>query len=492
MEDGAMAAITHEELTNFGNDIDNATDIGDATRLQQLDDKAALYCEEDSADYGAYLWYFRSNIQAALQDLLNPQSWEWRQKNRERQILYLRRAAKHPTFATLAPVSQASIFTNLANSFSSFGRGLEAIELYEAALEVVPQFAMALGNRGSAMLALVRNIPDPGHATLVAAYAHASIKAALASDAVWEGGNPSVSLQFAQMAADIESKIDPHKTISTIPLDKHSLGRSNAEKRYRRWALNCRLFLNPLTVIGPHTIAATDRMNLPPYITAVGEPPTFMAWFNQMKQEYVAARCFLYEGTRLPEQEHFVDKEVSLVNTLDYPAFGIQVEKLRASFRIAYGLLDKVAGFINAYYQLGMSSGRVDIRNIWLTKKGEVRPEFLDKPNLPLRGLYWLALDIIGDDPADQDSIAPEAAEVKRLRNLLEHRSLVLRWMGGGEPMGVVETASLSEFKEQAMHIVRLARAALMYLAFSMRKEEADRKPKRKGFIPGMELPVLK
>jgi hypothetical protein len=188
-----------------------------------------------------------------------------------------------------------------------------------------------------------------------------------------------------------------------------------------------------------------------------------------------------------------VDNEVFLVNTLDYPAFGIQVEKLRASFRIAYGLLDKVAGFINAYYKLGVEARRVDFRNIWHVKKGVIRPEFLNKENLHLRGLYWLSQDIIGDDPTDQDSIAPEAVELKRLRNLLEHRCLVVREMDFGDPMGVVETTSLENFEQSTMHIVRLARVALMYLAFSLRKEESDR---RKGnredeIIPTMKLPVL-
>ena len=252
----------------------------------------------------------------------------------------------------LAPVTQASIFTNLATSFSSFGRGLEAIELYDAALEVVPQFAMALGNRGGAMETLFRNIPDPGHATLVAAYAHMNLKAALASNAVWQGGDRSASGHFAKIARYIESKIDPEKTIAANPLDEFSLGRSNAEKGYRRWALKNNFFLNPLTAIGPYAIAATDLVNLPPYISPVGDPPTFIAWFNQMKQEYIASRWFLYEGTQ-PKQKHFVDNEVFLVNTLDYPVFGIQVEKLRASFRIAFGLLDKVAGFINAYGRSG-------------------------------------------------------------------------------------------------------------------------------------------
>src|SRR5258708_3941916 len=136
-----MAAITYQEVKLLGIDIDNATDAVDATRLQELDDKAATYCEEETSECASYVWYFRSNIQAALQELSSPQSWEWRQPHRERQILYLRRAANHPTFVRMPQLMQASIFTNLANSFSSFGRGLEAIELYDAALEAVPHFA---------------------------------------------------------------------------------------------------------------------------------------------------------------------------------------------------------------------------------------------------------------------------------------------------------------------------------------------------------------
>lgn len=188
----------------------------------------------------------------------------------------------------------------------------------------------------------------------------------------------------------IESRIKPEKIIASNSLDAFSLGRSKEEQSYRRWALKNNLFLNPLMAIGPHAIAATDRMNLPSYVSPIGDPPTFIAWFNQMKQEYVAARWFLYEGT-LPAKKHFVDKDVFLANTLDYPAFGIQVEKLRASFRIAFGLLDKIAGFINAYYQVGMDPKRVDIRNIWHTNKREMRPQFLTRkiwPSADFTGLH--------------------------------------------------------------------------------------------------------
>jgi LA2681-like HEPN len=104
--------------------------------------------------------------------------------------------------------------------------------------------------------------------------------------------------------------------------------------------------------------------------------------------------------------------------------------------------------------------------------------------------LYWLAQDIVGDDPTDQDSIAPNASHLKKLRNLLEHRCLVLRHMDFGCPMGVVETETLHEFQASTFHILRLARAALMYLAFSMKQEERARR-KEGEFVPAMPLPDL-
>jgi hypothetical protein len=474
----------------FGNDIDGAVDTKSRDELEALDQKAATYCADQSSAYAAYVWYFRSNIHAGLQDILDPRSWAWRQPHRERQILYLRRAASHKTFVRLAPSSQASILTNLGNSLNSLGRSIEAIELYDAALGLVPGFAMALGNRGMAMHGLLPAIPDSGHARLVAAYAHTTLKAALEPSAIWDGGDPSAAEQFAKIAVQIASKVDPAQLIAENPLDAFSSGRSRDEKRYRRWSLNHKLFLNPLQMIGSHSIAATDHLNLPSHTAAVGDPPEFIAWFNQMKQEFVGARWFFYEGTR-PRKRHFADNDVSLANTLDYPVFGIQVEKLRTAFRTGFSLLDKIAGFINAYYKLGMDAKRVDIRTIWHTKKGDLRPEFSLKKNLALRGLYWLSFDIVGEEPADQDSIAPQAAELKRLRNSLEHRSLVLREMGGGDAMGVVETTTLAEFEELALYILKLARSALMYLAFSMQTEEFERNVKGSGLVPGIELPIL-
>jgi hypothetical protein len=72
--------------------------------------------------------------------------------------------------------------------------------------------------------------------------------------------------------------------------------------------------------------------------------------------------------------------------------------------------------------------------------------------------------------------------------NVQENASL--REMDLGDPMGVIETETLSEFQTSTLHILRLARAALMSLAFSMRQEERSRR-KSDEFVPTMPLPDL-
>jgi LA2681-like HEPN len=42
----------------------------------------------------------------------------------------------------------------------------------------------------------------------------------------------------------------------------------------------------------------------------------------------------------------------SLYNTLDYPTYSVAIEKVKAAYRLAYSLFDKIAFFLNAYLDL--------------------------------------------------------------------------------------------------------------------------------------------
>ena len=479
---------TPDDLHRLAERIDRATDDGDASGLALLDEICARHISRGGAQ-SSLLWYYRANIQSALRAKEDVSNWNWRHPQREREILFLRRAKNDVGFDHLDQISRAQITTNLANGLSFLGRSIDALGLYDSALNETPGFAMALGNRGQARMYFAKTLSDHGHANIGLLDAYDDLVAAAGPGAIWDGPYVGVREQFLAMAEHISALIEI-ESVRNVVRKNYELGRSKVEAEYRQWALAEQLFLNPLNVFGRHTVAATDRFGLPSHRSPVGNPPHFISWFNQLKQEFCMARLLLFEAERQKGQ-HFSDRELMLVDTLEFSVFGIRHEKMRLAFRVAYGLLDKVAGFLNAYFHLGEKPARVNLRNIWLTKDGRsVRPEFAQKVNWPLRGLYWLAFDLLGSESLDTDVIAPEAAELSQLRNALEHRCLVFKEFDTTLSPGILETCSIEKFRGHTYMMVRLARASIMYLSLAVGIEEEARSALDTSFAFPMELPT--
>lgn len=484
-----LEAESDEIVLELGKGIDASSMLGDAEELLKLDQKCASLLKDDIQANKARLWYFRSNIHASLQEEEDPNSWNWRQPCREKQILYLRRAIECEDFAELPVLVCAQILTNLANQLNSLGRSIEAISTYNDALKLIPNFAMALANRGMSKVALAKTLHDRGHAALILLSAHEDFSIALSKSALWDGYYYGVYEQFQAERKKIESVIDVDYARNSIKLDSHSIGRTKIEKKYRTWILSHGLFLNPLNAMGPHAIAACDHFGLPSHKAKnLDDPPHFISWFNQLKQEFAAARLLMFES-ETTSYPHYADRKLSLVDTWDYSAYGIMFEKMRISFRVAYSLLDKVAGFINAYFELGEKPERVDLKNIWHTKNSkDIRVEFRNHHNLPLRGLYWLAFDITGDEPNDPDSIAPGAKALYRLRNALEHRCLSLKAYDIPSSPSIIESIAVDHFRAHTMEILKLAHASILYLSLSVASEERKKRSEETGIVMPMPL----
>ena len=112
-------------------------------------------------------------------------------------------------------------------------------------------------------------------------------------------------------------------------------------------------------------------------------------------------------------------------NTLDYPTYSIAIEEVKAAYRLAYSLFDKIAFFLNAYLDLKLDESRVYFRGVWYVnadRKQGIRPELDRSENWPLRGLYWLAKDLFDKD--FHDVTEPDAQALYAVRNQLEHRYL--------------------------------------------------------------------
>lgn len=482
-------------LDKAGEYIDKGLDESDPT----LTDRAFAVLDELAttksirAEDETLLHYFRANAFNNRSHEAGPaSSWQWEMPYLQRELLELRKAVRHQGFDKLEPFRRCQILTNLGSKLNSVGRPVEALHYWEKALAIEGRFAMALFNKGLGLLSYGDSVSDLGHSQLIAAQAHASFVAGTDPNAVHE--NAAIVPHFKKQAAYIEAHLNVASANENLE-EEHSLGRSKAEKLYRTWCLEKRLFLNPMNDLGKYSIAARDSLVLPPITLPIDKggamPPAEFNLFNQIKQEFTTARLFLFEGMTA-DSAHFADKGVKLTNTLDYPSYGINVEKSRQAYRMAFALFDKIAFFLNHYLEIGIPEKKVAFRSIWYETTRDpqpLRPLFLDKENWPLRGLFWLSKDIY--DSEFQEATEPEAEALAELRHHLEHKFCQIHEQRGvpfvDQEKAETEQVGLHigrhDFEAKALKLMGLARAAIIYLCLAVHREEHLRKSDSKETI---------
>jgi tetratricopeptide (TPR) repeat protein len=481
-----------EALNHVGMLIDSAHDsrsIEGTERAFFLIDQ--IRTRELAPDLVVLTHYFTANAwQNKAQQRTEHDIWALEQPEVQAQILELRRAVRHEAFDQWDATRQCQVVTNLANQLDHIGRSIEAIELFDRVLAIAPQFAKALGNRGIAFKAYGRAVYDRGHAGVLMMVAHDCFGSAIAPGAIYDSDDQDAArAAFEHHQAEIEEHVDVGAIRRTIDLDGYRLGRGSAERNYRRWCLDQRLFLNPLNDLGAVTIAARDILTLPSLTVAnlSAQVPPAIGFFNQMKQEFVSARYLFYEGMSA-DRQHYADRNVRLYNTLDYPSYALAVEKMRAAYRLAYSLLDKIAFFLNAYYELGHNPRRVNFRSVWYEAKGAPpRPlieRFASCQNWPLRGLFWLSKDLFEEDFSRVTE--PDAEALKDIRDHLEHKYLQLHeswasmsWQADSGYPTLGLHLGRDEFAAKTLRVLKIARAALVYLSLAVHGEECSRKDER-------------
>ena len=478
---------------------------GDEASVAALDHASGLLdqylARNVAARHACRAHYFRANIWSAKRHASPDwQAWLWKSEAIDGEILELRRALAHPGFEELEPRERAQIYTNLGNILNHTGRFIEAIEYWDRALSAVPKFAMACGNRGVGLGHYAHALYDPGHHRVLMIFAAESLAQACADDAVVESyGNEEAFGKFAAHLNDIWTRYDVPGIAGQIDMLNHSMGRGKKEREYRQWCLNNRLFINPLNDVGPNPIAARDVMTLPSITVGIDVGPGLPAvihYFNIIKQEFCAARYALYEGIA-SSGVHFSDRGVLLYNTLDYPAFGFAVERMKMAFRGAYAVFDKTAFLLNAYLALGHKERQVNFRSLWFVKgKGkELHPALDGLANWPLRGLFWLSKDIFEDD--FQAVTEPDAQSLYDLRNHMEHKFVTVHdWLMRAISPQLAEPRTAGIFDlpvtdliAKTLRQLKLARATITYLSLGIHAEER-RRAQEKG-SDALSMPML-
>jgi tetratricopeptide (TPR) repeat protein len=474
-------------LNHVGNLIDTAFDVKQRDGLLhalRLGDE--LLQRRLTPKQTVILHYFLGNAWSNLRSVDKkgtPESWNWEQPEIEQEVTNFRLALNNPQFESCHEYRRCQILTNLGNLMNHVGRFVEAQEYLNKALKIIPTFGMGLASRGATLSDYARSIPRRHDAIMILDESERMLTDALDSQMIHSAAREHYveKLRIVQTLQERNRKgqhrFNFHK----------SLGASKEESEYRIWCLRQTLFLNYLNDITDETFAAGDNVILPSLTRQIGEGLHFEGLYNQLKQEFVSARYLYFEATN-NMSVHFSDKRVVLYDTMDCPSHSLAIEKVKTAYRVAYSLFDKIAFFLNVYLELGIDERLVTFRTLWYAdrqKKRGLRPEFTQRKNWPLRGLFWLSKDIFEDEPGFRAAIEPDAQELKSIRDHIEHK--YLKVLEFGDPPFLSDslrdqlalTVSRQDLYRKTLHVLKVARAALIYLSVAVQWEETERSASR-------------
>lgn len=483
-----------EKIGSIGELVDLASDLRDNRFL----DKAFLISEALDLDGlqsndRLNFYYFFANAWSTKR-LINIQkktgSWENVKYELTKELYHLRKCISIKEFENSSPEFQCQVYTNLGNLFQSVGRFVDAQEYWNLALKVIPDFHMALGNKARGLFEYARLIYDGSHQNIFIYHAYTSIKEALHGETMI---HPSAFNAFKGLLNQIQTNWPQEYLTSRHSFD-YNLGKDKKLTAYRKWCLNYTLYLNPLNDLAPYNLACHDILHLPNMTVPAGDPPKYHSLFNQIKQEYGTARFLFYEGLQLPKP-NYSDKDIVLVDTLDYAEYSLNLEKVKIAYRLIYSLFDKIAYLLNNYLGVGIEKNKSSFRELWHEPKKDrpLRTIFHESRNEALKGLYWLSKDLFNKDEAHNEVIEPEAKELAEIRNFIEHKSFKVTQ---GNPFSLYDPDDLvysidrKSFEEKTLKQMKLVRSAIIYtiLAINFEEQNKEFKPTVPFFLPTMEF----
>lgn len=376
------------------------------------------------------------------------------------------------------------IYTNYANSLDACGRVIEALRIYRKAIGISEEFGMAVGNYGRALNFYANMVNDSGHNKELHCYAYQALKKAISID------DPNMHMAakcfFERMINTYESSTAAELLSAPIVFKQYDLGEVE-ESFYRNWCLENHLFLTPLNdviecesafahdplTITRHTVTAKkDGLSLEKEIN----PPRWFAMLNQLKEEYIYARYLCYDGSEKIKELHYADKNVKLtLSDFDYVNYSIRLEQIKSAFKLLFSVFDKVAFFVNDFWNMGYVERQADAHRVFLSNK-------FPKSNIALTALFWSYSEFVKDIwPCEE---APER-NLYTLRNALEHKFVKVHEYPHNYKCEIADDnfyhISEQALIEQCVRLLELARECIMYLVYAIDIEESKKEKSEKA-----------
>lgn len=468
----------------IGQYVDTIIANRDTGRIDQLLQYVEGKTWPNTADY-IFSYYIIGNLWTTKDEILRKDtgnnSWEYRIPELDQAIINLRKCVSIVPKNEIQKFCVAQAYTNLAGKMNHAGRFFKAIDYWDKALALKPTLGMAHCNKAYAMfwyyVVLDREYKKTTYLHtafhLFRQYSHSQ----------------DVPIVFRHEFDTLRDRIfgdfkDPDFLFSPLEFPSDSL-QAIEGNRYTQWCREEKLYLDSLLGVVPCETTWGDVEVLTGICyQSRSQRPQFHILFNQIKQEFITARYFLFLSTDLGEEIHHSDMERHLSFCGDFALYGIQYEYMKTAFRMAYSLFDKIAFFLENYLGLPPNS-HLSFNSIWY-KKQNILEDIAKLNNLPLRGLFFLSRDLYSKSEEWLLPLEPEAKEISSIRNSLEHMAFkVVHPMAsdGTFEDDLSYSMRCDDFYLKTLNLLTMVREAILYLNFAVAWEE-ERRNDGKGIRP--------
>lgn len=481
--------MTNEQLDKIAMGFDEAIESRNPSKIVNQIKSAKKELRSCSGLAAARLHYYIATAYAELdfRDAADRTDKIHKQLRHYRESLDALSTVKPKDQSNVYIITNAQVLTNYGNLLKKCGRFVAAIDSYQKAIQICPLHAMTHGTLGLLYHSYgrVALYQDDKAYFYSSAYEHLHIALNLKDSNVYPNAENAFRKCYECYSDEILEQIHYDTDVNETAGYK-----TKSEGEYRDWALQNGLFLNELSDLADVcTWMAEDNLHLGKIIDNGQYPPTCYGMFNQIKQEYTYARYLLHEALKLRDRRtpHYADRKVFMVNTLDYPCYGLRIEHLRTAFLTLYSLFDRIAFLLNEYFRIGIKPNDISFENIWKERIGNPQQngyEFTNplciEENPSIYALHWIHYDMTCQSSASN----PHLPRMMKLRHALIHRytkvinaSIVdLKQIEKAE----IDTSAFyvtdEELESYTLELMKIIREAVMYTLFSIRIEEAKRK----------------
>jgi hypothetical protein len=330
---------------------------------------------------------------------------------------------------------------------------------------------MALGNKGQCLF-FYAELSDEHQGTILSeAYA-------LLSEAIEKGVTPQATTTFSDYLKRIR-QLTKNKEILEKKFEYPGYkiqAENNFEKFLIEFCLEHKLYLNTCNfcqkcdaAIGDTAIIRKMKMIAKP------NDDSFLllsSYLNHLKQEYSTARFLLILSQYKEVNLDFVDKNVKLINTLDYTRHNIYIQLIKEAFKSFYNPLDKIACLINDYLKLGIAKTKVDFRRVWYSdwEKRSIRESIKNNKNPALNALFDIHKDFENG----------AYVTLRKSRNALTHRFLNVRVKLEKEDE---ENMTEKTLFVKTAELAKIVRSAIIYSLFFIYLSENVKEKNAKGVM---------